>query len=296
MDHRIKIQRSIEFIELNIKGEISPDALADMAGFSQKHYYRLFKKYVGISVMDYIRQRKLAHAIFDIMTGSHILDAALDYGFESHGGFTKAFKKQYGLPPQKYMIYATAVQPQPVNLFSQAEKYGTKGAIMEPRIVHKSAFKIAGYGISTNRVKSTRDCPALWDKVNIDGLAEQLYTQLRPKKHTEYGVCYENDTETGAFIYILGVEVESFDNITSEMVSADIPAADYAVFTTPPTDDAGFSTVIRNTWQYIICEWFPHSGYLMDETKVDFELYDERCHEPTHQVMEIYIPVTKKQK
>ncbi len=165
---------------------------------------------------------------------------------------------------------------------------------MEPKIIKVPTFKIAGYGIRTNGAKRTKDCPALWDKYNIEGWEDRLYSQLRPKKHGEYGVCYENDAETGEFVYIIGVAVESFDDTTEDMIKADIPEANYAVFTTSPADDATFSNNIQNTWRYIINEWFPVSGYLWDETKPDFEFYDERCHEYTQKIMEIYVPVIKK--
>lgn len=295
MDYKTEIQRTIDFIESNLKNDIKPESLAGLIYLSQKHYYRLFRKYIGVSVMDYIRRRKLAHAIFDIMKGNRILDVALDYGFDSHSGFTKAFKKQYGMSPVKYMMYAATAVPKPINILSQSSKYEIYGGvIMEPKIIHKPAFKIAGYGIKIDGEKSTKECPALWAKHDIEGWEVKLYSQLHYKKHGEYCICYETNVETGEFVYIVGIEVTDLSNITDDMVLADIPSADYAVFTTPPADEEDFPKIIRNTWHYIINEWFPDSGYVWDETKPDFEFYDERCHESTNKIMEIHVPVTKK--
>lgn len=36
------------------------------------------------------------------------------------------------------------------------------------------------------------------------------------------------------------------------------------------------------------------SGYAYDDTKLDFEFYDERCHYRQDTVMDIYVPVTQK--
>ena len=294
MDQRIKIQQTIDFIESNIKNDIRPEALANMVYYSKKHYYRLFKKYIGISVMDYIRRRKLAYAIFDIMMGGRILDVALAYGFDSHSGFTKAFKKQYGMSPQKYMIHAAVIQPRSIDLLTQNEKYEFNGGIiMEPKIVHRSAFTVVGYGITSNSANSTKDCPALWDKFDTEGWEQKLYSQLSYTKHGEYGICYKENNETDEFVYIIGLEVKDLSNIDPDMVTADIPQADYVVFTTPPADDHDFVRTIHRTWDYIMNEWFPESGYSWDETKPDFEFYDERCHGLTNKVMEIYVPIIK---
>ncbi len=50
---------------------------------------------------------------------------------------------------------------------------------------------------------------------------------------------------------------------------------------------------IQGTWKYIIEEWFPTSGYEIDETKFDYEYYDERCHPWEYEKvsMEIHIPI-----
>ena len=104
--------------------------------------------------------------------------------------------------------------------------------------------------------------------------------------------------------YFLGVVVENFDAVTDDMVSLEIPAATYAVFTTPPIDGTrgdeayayavNFPNAIKATWKYIFEEWFKDSGYEYDTTKLDFEYYDERCHFRTDTVMDIYIPVISK--
>lgn len=75
--------------------------------------------------------------------------------------------------------------------------------------------------------------------------------------------------------------------------------AGYADTTTPPVDTSNgteqkeFAEIIASTWKYIFEEWFEHSGYIYDESKLDFEFYDERCHHRQDTVMDIYVPVRK---
>ena len=60
------IQDSIDYIEDNLKCEISAQELSERAGFSVFHYYRLFQAAVGLPVMQYILRRRLLNKMIDI--------------------------------------------------------------------------------------------------------------------------------------------------------------------------------------------------------------------------------------
>ena len=62
------------------------------------------------------------------------------------------------------------------------------------------------------------------------------------------------------------------------MYKLEIPAATYAVFSTPQVLEDDFVDSINGTWTYILSQWFPNSQYEIDEDKFDFEHYDEHCH------------------
>ena len=127
-----------------------------------------------------------------------------------------------------------------------------------------------------------------------------MYKQLNPPKHGEVGICIPA-SESGNVKYLLGVIVEDFSKVTADMITVQVPEADYMVFTTPPvdlsdesSDDKIFSNIVKSTWKYIFEEWFPNSEYVFDEEKNDFEFYDERCHARPDSTMDIYVPVKKK--
>lgn len=54
MDSQEIIQNSLDYIEENLKAEITSKDLADLSGFSMFYYYRLFQSVVGMPVMQYI--------------------------------------------------------------------------------------------------------------------------------------------------------------------------------------------------------------------------------------------------
>lgn len=245
--------------------------------------------------MDYVKKRRLALAAIDLFNGNRIIDIAVEYGFDTHNGFSKAFKKEYGFTPTQYLKRMDGY-------LGEKSKLKVGGYIMNPIIVKKSAFKVAGYGIKTNVSNGnyTKDVASFWNNYNGENLESKMYKILEPPKHGEVGLCVSSSKRDGDAIYLLGVIVNDFTKVTEDMITIEVPEATYVVFTTPPVDTTNdseqndFADIIKQTWKYIFEEWFKDSEYSFDESKLDFEFYDERCHRRKDTVMDIYIPVVKK--
>ncbi|MCI8373431.1 MAG: helix-turn-helix domain-containing protein [Lachnospiraceae bacterium] len=93
------IAESLEYIDQNLEQPIDLEEICDYVGYSKYYFSRKFKEYMGLSVMEYVRRRRLAKASDEIISGRRILDIALSYGWQSHNGFTKAFRQEYGFSP-----------------------------------------------------------------------------------------------------------------------------------------------------------------------------------------------------
>ena len=119
MDHRERIQQSLDYIEENLKTEISAAELAQMAGYSVYHYYRLFQTATGLPVMQYILRRRLLHGIYAIKQGSSAIAAALNYGFDTYAGFYKAFQREFGCSPSAFLQTGRAKKPYRLDLFRE---------------------------------------------------------------------------------------------------------------------------------------------------------------------------------
>jgi AraC-like DNA-binding protein len=97
------IQRMQDFIERRLESPISLAELAEEAGYSPCHASRVFKEVVGISPLDYVRARRLSRAAQRLRNpGATILEISLETSFDSHEGFTRAFKKRFGVTPEAY--------------------------------------------------------------------------------------------------------------------------------------------------------------------------------------------------
>ena len=295
MDYIEILQEMLRYIDSNIKEKMNVEKLAARAGFSPYHFCRVFQWEVGYSIMEYVRNRRLFYAVSELATGKRIVDIAVDYGFETHSGFSKAFRRYFGCSPEKYREHASFDVP-PLPILKKTKQYVNGGIVMEPKMVKKDAVKIAGFMLKskTKDGENLKEIPKFWYDYVFNGRQEKIHKEFFIKSHDEYGACFPENPENGEFEYIIGLEVKEGHDIPKEYNVCTIPEALYAVFSTPPTDEENFSKEIQGTWKYIFSEWFPNSGYEFENGKVDYELYTERATGEKGKICEICIPVVKK--
>jgi AraC family transcriptional regulator len=293
MNYRACIQASIDHIEDHLKEDLTAETLASIAGFSPYHYYRIFHAYVGKPVIEYIRCRRLAYAVGELVRGKRIIDIAMEYGFETHNGFGKAFRKTYGCSPEQYRQRGSGKVPTKVDL-SLLAQYNLQGAIvMEPQIMTRPAFKVAGYELKTTTRDdlSNLEVPAFWESMTAEHF-HTLHHKLSSVGQAELGLSIPTDPANGDFSYVIAVEVSDFNSVSTDLFTAEIPETLYAVFTTPANDgEKNIAPAVQGTWKYIHETWFPSCGYEFAEEKADFEFY--ACSSEVEKV-KIYIPIIKK--
>lgn len=295
------IQNTLEIIDNRITERITPQEMTKECGYSTFHFNRIFSRVTGITLMAYVTRRKLQYALYDVSCGEKVIDIAMKYGFETHAGFTRAFKKCFGYPPSLYRIHAICSRPTRMEL-KELISIVSGGNIMYPEIVQMKPITAVGF---TSRhimpdVRFTHDIPVYWATINMD-YAEpltRLHNLFRKSRHCEYAVCFDIDTLTNQFTYLLGVGVdnpEDLAEIEPNMYEIKIPGGQYAKFTTSPVEESKYVPTIRETWKKIFDGWLPASAYKFDEKRYDFEYYDERDHDKNGQYqMDIYIPIKKR--
>src|SRR5881275_1704378 len=95
-------QKALWFIESHLADELNLDEIAGVAGISRFHMVRAFAAATGLSVMRYVRARRLSEAARALAGGApDILTLALDADYGSHEAFTRAFRDHFGVTPEK---------------------------------------------------------------------------------------------------------------------------------------------------------------------------------------------------
>jgi AraC family transcriptional regulator len=253
---------------------LSLDEVAAACQVSRFHLTRAFGMATGLSLMRYLRARRMTEAAQALAAGApDILAVALDAGYGSHEAFTRAFREQFGRTPEAVRAQGDCEGMEMVHAIRL--DHWAPGLMAAPRLVEREAFTVAGLCARYTH-ETVAGIPALWQRFAAHGASPN---RIGPH---EYGVCVP--AEGGAFDYTCGIEVGGA--APEGLVLLRIPAQRYAVFF-----HAGHISAIRMSFRAIFDEWLPASGSRATGGP-DFERYDERFDVGTGDGgVEIWVPV-----
>lgn len=105
------IQNAINYIESHLLDDISQDEIAKSAYLSAYQFNRAFSMITGVTVSEYIRNRRLSLAGRELrVQKGKVIDIALKYGYDSPESFTKAFNRFYGVSPSAIRASSTPLR------------------------------------------------------------------------------------------------------------------------------------------------------------------------------------------
>jgi len=94
--------RALALVERGLRDGLDVAAMAEAACYSVFHFVRVFTELTGHGPYDYLMRRRVAEAARELVSGTaSILDIALEYRFESPEGFSRAFRRCFGLTPSE---------------------------------------------------------------------------------------------------------------------------------------------------------------------------------------------------
>ena len=271
MGYREDMEKCRAYIDEHLTEDVTPQALAGLFSYSYCHFCHVFRAVNGMAVGAYLRDRRLCRAASELLDGKSVTTAAMDCGFDTHSGFTRAFCRRFGMNPTEY----------------RKAKGGRFK--MTPEIKRLEAFTAVGYALAPPEGDmDILDNGAYWLGKDFRAVSKEDYAKLTYPGYAEIGAWMHPSDETGEFYYFLGPMTKDKRFIPDGMVALDVPAAEYAVFAVPKADsEVGLNENVKKTWKFIFNDWLDGSGYKFDHTAMDFEYY---LGEDTF----IYVPVVKK--
>ena len=98
-----QVAQAIDYIYVHIMDRITVNKLAEAINISPTHLSRIFKQETGISVSEYIRQRKIDMAKNLLrFSGYDYVEIAVMLSYSSQSHFIQHFRSQTGMTPKAY--------------------------------------------------------------------------------------------------------------------------------------------------------------------------------------------------
>lgn len=280
------ILRAVQYIESNLKEEISVLDIADSIHYSLYHFIRLFQSVTGFSPGMYLQQRRLSEAVKELKnTGKKIIEIAYDYQFNSHEAFTRAFKKQFGINPKQLrgqlsLTGLSLLNPISSDSIFQSEKVRNE----PPALVELPQIALTGISFFLGDESKITDLSKEWGQFTQE--VNSIKNRLQPERF--YQVQYWSEKqELGGFNFFLGVEIKNMDEIQPQFVIKLLPESRYLRFI-----HKGLANKVGYTYKYIYNQFLPETDYKLTRP-YNFEFYGEKCLGPYNpeSESEIYIPI-----
>ncbi len=276
--------QAVEFIEDNLKEEISVADVAEAVFHSLYHFCRMFNKVVHHTPYDYLMRRRLSESARALIkTDQKILEIAFDYQFNSPETYSRAFKRMFGMQPNQWKkrgkIDKRLLMPR---LTLAHIQHINKGDYLKPMLTEKEAFQVAG--VITLVKDDQKVISELWEI--LGQTLAGIENSGEPENY--YGLAwYPSAWEDRDFFYMAAIEIESPANIHPALVVKRMPTLKYARFI-----HKGLFKEFHLTLDYIYHTWLPQSGQSLSYP-LEIEYYGQNCRGPDHEEAkrEIYIPI-----
>ncbi len=98
-----RVRRSLRLLQEQLSTEVEMETLARQVGLSRPHFFKLFRRQMGVTPNVYLNTLRTEQAIHDLtQTGKTVTDIAHDLSFSSQASFTRFFSSNVGIAPTEY--------------------------------------------------------------------------------------------------------------------------------------------------------------------------------------------------
>ena len=98
-----RIRRSLRMMQNRISAEVEMEDIARAVGLSRPHFFKLFKKQLGVTPNVYLNTLRSERAIDELVNSEKsVTSIAYDLGYSSQAAFTRFFSSNVGVAPSEY--------------------------------------------------------------------------------------------------------------------------------------------------------------------------------------------------
>lgn len=285
-----RMNRVLNYIDTHLDETLNLEKLAEVANFSRFYFHRVFLAWMGETLGDYARRRRLEKAAFRLSCGDRetVLETALATGFGSGEAFARAFKLKFGCTPSAWRKDVRARMEMPAGIRQGA---GTTDSNLD-QVLGKFDQTLAGE-FDDHDVSQILSGDNTMDVriVNLPSVRVAYHRRIGPYgpgigqfwhdtvipwmqshdlfEQTCYGVGYDDPgiTPPNKCRYDACVEVPEGFQAGRQADVLTLPGGRYAV-----TTFKGQPATIAEAWMRLTREWLPSSGQQCDDRPC-FEMF-----------------------
>ena len=295
-----RINKVIDYIEINIDKQFSLEELASVASFSKYHFHRIFYGVTGETPFNFIQRLRLERAasLLSIPSNESITEIAYRSGFTDISIFSRNFKLRFEKSPTQFrkeknsnlsqLLSNTQQKQNRASMYfcfeSQTIKWRTKMKLNKSVEVKELPKMTVAYIRHTGPYKGDEKLfERLWNKLFTWAGPRGLLTQPGLKSM----VFYHDDlhiTPEDKLRMSVSISVPPDTPVDGEIGKMEIEGGKYVI--------ARFEVNAQQfgeAWGWVYSQWLPSSGYQPDD-KLAFEMYTE---EPKNGIfpVDICVPV-----
>lgn len=273
--YEARLRRVVQYIFDNPAGDLSLDALADVAAMSRFHWHRVFHAMTGETCAQAVRRVRAHRAACWLVQRDWPIDQiAARAGYDNPQSFARTFKKRFGMTPAAFRAAGLATAPDLIVRQGQTPMFPIEIKEIPARrlaaIRHNGAYPESGRAYE--QVAATFSANNLW-----------------PQARGMVGVYYDDPDNTPEtdLRADCGVEVGDDFAMPNSLSEVTLPAGRHAVLTFK-----GPYSGLKAAYDYIYGPWLAEAG----EEPADAPSYEKYLNSPMDTapadlVTEIHLPL-----
>ncbi len=294
MDHHLLgvIRKTTGFIEDHLLEDLHLDLIAGNVNFSRYHLLRIWKSATGTGLMEYVRRRRIAVSLGDLLNNRKSIDFISNrYGFGCERTYNRVFKEEFGTTPAKWRR-----DPRPLNILDRFNPdfiaLAGDGLVFLRAISILPEFSIAGhlYKVDIRENRKTQ----IANRYGNDFFANHRKRIMNPMARDIYiGYTKVPDPITDHTFYQPSLLVDRNSIVPEGMTEKRIAPHKYGVFVYMglhrPEELSACS--LSGLWQFIHETWMPTIRFELKEN-FHFERIDYARCSRAYCECELYFPIS----
>lgn len=259
------IKDTTEYIEANLLAPLNLDNISENVNISKFHLLRIWKGATSTGLMEYVRRRRIAVSIGDLLNDRHSIDfISSKYSFGSERTYNRVFKDEYNTTPAKWRR-----NPCPLKILDKFNadfmNCAGEGLVFFRSITVLPNFSIAGHEYAVDIEENMKYQTS--NKLGVEFFYNDRTRVINTiEKDVYIGFTTIPDEPAKYTFYQPSIQVNEYSIIPSDMQKKLVNAHKYGVFTYmgPHRPEAISSKTLKDIWTYIAKTWMPTVQFDLD--------------------------------